>query len=264
MRRKLNVKLVVSVFASLLIGGVGVHFLHGYQVQRNAYRLLELADQAVTDQKDDKASAYYAQYLSFVPNDVDTVQKYANVLDRQGVTDTDQILRMEQVLRVKPNEQQFRLRLVHNLIALDRYAEALENLKRLEKTWSDKAELLHMIGWCQEAKKEYRAATASFEKAIRINPKQMRSYVLLAEVYEFRLNQLEDAERIIGEQVRANPDDYSSYLWRARFQRRLGNDKSAQADLQTAYKLAPDQAEVILEVADAARAAGNWRKPCAS
>ena len=102
-----------------------------------------------------------------------------------------------------------------------------------------------------------RQAAASFEEAIRINPKQTRTYGLLVEAYE-RLNQPEDAQRIIDQLVSANADAYQPYLQRARFHRRHGNDKAAQADLQTAYKLAPDQAEVILKVADAARAAGNW------
>jgi cellulose synthase operon protein C len=263
MRRTLNVKFVVIIFASLLMAGIGVHFLHGYQVQRNAYRLLERGDQAVADKKDDNALAYYAQYLSLVPEDVDTLQKYANVLDRTAVADGERvhlILRMEQILRVKPNEQQFRLRLVHNLIALDRFGEAIDHLKRLEKTWTDKAEVLHMIGWCQEAMNDYRAAAKSFEEAIRINPKQTRSYVLAAEVYELRLNQPEDAQRIMDELVRVNADAYQPYLMRARLQRQRGDDKLAQADLQTAYKLAPDQAEVILEVADAARAAGDLQE----
>ena len=263
MHRKLNIKLVVSVLASLLVASVGVHFLHGFQLQRNAYRLLEMGDQAVNDKKDEKALTYYAQYLTFVPDDADTVQKYAVVLDRRATTDGERlhlILRMEQVLRVKPNEQEFRMRLVHNLIALDRYAEALDNLKKLRNTWSDKAELIHLIGWCQEAKKEYRQAAVSFAEAARINPKQIRSYVLLAEVLQDRLNQPEESQKAMDDMVRANAELYQAFLLRARFLRRHGDDKSAQSDLQKAYKLAPHQPDVILEVADAARAAGNWEE----
>src|ERR1019366_3777153 len=106
MRRKFNVKLVASVLAGLLITSVGVHFLHGYQLQRNAYRLLEQGDRAVADKEDEKALSYYAQYLNFVPNDADTMQKYAQVMDRRGVSWAERVqlvLRMEQVLRVKPN-----------------------------------------------------------------------------------------------------------------------------------------------------------------
>ena len=154
MRRKLNVKLLGSVLAGLLAVSVSVHFLHGYQVTHNAYRLLERGDQAVADKEDDKALAYYSQYLVFAPNDADTVQKYAVVLDRRVESGGERVrlvLLMEQVLRVKPNEHALRFRLVHNLIALDRIAEALDNVKRLQTKWSDKAQIMHLLGWCQDA-----------------------------------------------------------------------------------------------------------------
>jgi tetratricopeptide (TPR) repeat protein len=263
MRRKLNVKLVASVLAGLLVASVGVHFLHGYQLQRNAYRLLEQGDRAADDKDDEKALTYYGQYLSFVPNDADTVQKYAQVLDRRAVRGADRvqlILRMEQVLRVKPNEHEFRFRLVHNLIALRRFADAIDNLKKLESNWRDKAEVLHMLGLCQEAQKEYPQAVASFEEAIRINPKQVHSYTLLAEVLQDRLNQPDEAQKAMDDLVRANADSHQAYLLRARFQRRRGDEKKAESDLGMAYKLGPDQPDVILEVADAARASGNWKE----
>src|SRR6516162_4048950 len=111
MRRKLNVKLVASFLAGLLCASGAVHFLHGYQLQRNAYRLLELGDRAVEENDDVKALTCYSQYLNFLPNDADTVQKYAQVLDRHAATGADRvrlILLMEQVLRVKPNEHPLR------------------------------------------------------------------------------------------------------------------------------------------------------------
>ena len=263
MRRKLNVKLVASFLAGLLCASGAVHFLHGYQLQRNAYRLLELGDRAVEENDDVKALTCYSQYLNFLPNDADTVQKYAQVLDRHAATGADRvrlILLMEQVLRVKPNEHPLRFRLVHHLIALERHSEAIDNLKKLQSHWTDKAEVLHMLGWCQEAKKEYTQAVASFEAAILINPKQIRSYTLLAEVLQDRLNLPDEAQKAMDDLVRANPDTYQAYLSRARFRRRRGNDEAAESDLQVAYKLGHDKPEVILEVADAARGRGNWEE----
>ena len=259
MRRNLNVKLVASVIGGLLVFSVGVHFLHGYQVHRNAYRLLERADQAVAAKEDAKALVYYAQYLALVPNDVDAVQKYAEVLDRRpdDADPEDLIVRMEKVLRVKSNQHEFRFRLVQNLIAMGRFSEALSNLKKLQPHWSDKAELLHMIGWCHDAKTEYRDAAQSYEAAIRINPKQIRSYALLAEVLRDRLTQPEEAHKVMDHLVQANADSYQAYLLRARFRRQV-DEKGAESDLQIAYKLAPDRPDVLLAVADAARAGGNW------
>jgi tetratricopeptide (TPR) repeat protein len=259
MRRKLNIKLVASVVGGLFVFSVGVHFLHGYQVQRNAYRLRERAEQAVNAKDDGKALTYYAQYLKLAPEDVDSAQKYVEILDRRpdDADPEDLVVRMENVLRFKSDQHELRFRLVHNLLLLDRTAEALANLKKLQTTWPDKAEVLHMIGWCQEALREYPQAVQSFEEAIRINPKQIRSYALLAEVLQDRLTQPDEAHKVLDQLVQANAESHQAYLWRAHYRRNL-DEKGAENDLQTAFKLAPDKPEVILAVADAARARGNW------
>lgn len=263
MRRKLNVKLVAIVLAGLLISAGGAHFLHAYQLRKNSYRLREHGDKAAEDKDYARALDFYSQYLSYAPGDVDTLQKYAEALDVRASSVGQRValvLKMEQVLRVKPNEHALRFRLVHNLIALDRVGEAIDNLRKLQDNWPDKAEILHMLGWCQDARKEYPQAVRAFAEAIRINPRQIRSYALMAEVQYERLHEPEAAQKTMDDLVHANPDAYQAYLLRARFLRRLGDDKAAASDLETAYRLGPDHAEVLLEVADAARANGNWEE----
>ena len=167
MKRKLNLKLVLSVLGGLLIVGVGVHFLHGYQLGQNAGRLLERADKAREAKELGKAEFYYEQYLSFVPNDADTVQKLAELIDARAETVGERIravLLTEQVLRLKPNEDALRVRLVQHLITLERLPEAIDNLRKLEKTAktaNDRADVLHMLGWCLEAKKDSDTRTAA-------------------------------------------------------------------------------------------------------
>ncbi len=60
MRRKLNVKLVFGLLGGLLLTAVSVHFLHGYQLGRNAYRLLERGDLAREAKEYEKAQTFYA------------------------------------------------------------------------------------------------------------------------------------------------------------------------------------------------------------
>lgn len=261
MKRKLNVKLVAGLALGLAVTAVIVHFVHGYQVQQNAYRLLERADRAAESKDFDRALTYYAQYLVFVPDDADTVQKYAEALDRGADTVGERVrvvLLMEQVLRVKPREDALRLRLVTHLIVLDRLSEAIDNLRKLERTWPDRADILHKLGWCLEAKKEYTHAIRSFEEALRVNPKQLKTYPVLVEVLDERLARVEEARKVMDDMVRENPDAYQAYLARARFLRRRGDDRNAQADLDHAYKIAGSKAEVIFALADAAHAKGAW------
>jgi len=249
MHNRVNLKLIGTVVGVLLIASVAVHFLHGYQMQHNAYRLLERAG---AEQDVDKALAYYSQYLTFVPNDADATQKYAELLDRRGGDDGERIhlvLLMEQVLRAKPNEHALRLRLVHNLVALDRFSEAINHLKRLQMSSADKAEVLHMVGWCQEAKKDYGAAAKAFAEAVRANPKQIKSYELLVEVLNDRLSRPEEARKALDDLVEANPASYQAHLMRARFARITGDDATLKSDLKRALQLAPEKTEVILAVA---------------
>jgi tetratricopeptide (TPR) repeat protein len=261
MRRKLNVKLVTGTLGGLLILSASTYALHEFQVRRNAHQLLEQADRAVEEKDYERALQLYPQYLSFAPNDPDTNQKYAQVLDRSPGSVGERIrlvLLMDQVLRVKPNEDAFRLRLVHNLLALGRTAEALEHLQKLLPRAQDKAEVHHMIGWSLEALRDYSQAAKSFEMAVKLDPKRIESYALLVEVLQERLHQADAALQLMNDMVQANPDSHQAYLMRARFQRRRGDEQAAASDLQMASKLRPDDPDVILERADAARARGQW------
>jgi tetratricopeptide (TPR) repeat protein len=261
MRRKLNVKLVVGTFGGLLILSAATYALHECQVRRNAHQLLERADRAVEEKDYEKALTLYPQYLNFVPNDPDTVQKYAEVLDGRAGNVGERVrlvVLMDQVLRVKPNENALRVRLVHNLIALGRHADALDHLQKLLARARDKAEVHHMIGWCLEAKKDYPQAAKAFAMAVKLDPTRIESYALLVEVLQDRLRQPDAALQVMNDMVKANADSHQAYLLRARFQRRRGEEQTAALDLQTASRLSPDDPDVILEVADAARARGQW------
>lgn len=261
MRRKLNVKLLLITLGTFLVAATGVHFLHSYQVQKNSYRILDLADRAQAEKDTDRALSLYAQYLLLVPDDPDTVQKYAVAFGEKVSTVADRvrlILLMEQVLRAKPKEYELRLSLIENLIQLNRTSEAIDNLRKLQHQGYDKGRVLHMLGWCQEAKKDYAQAVRSFEEAIKVKPQQIESYVLLVTVLQDRLNQPEEAQRVIDEMVQNNPESYKAYLMRARYQKSRGEDKAAETDLDAAFKLAPDRPEVILAVSHAAREKDRW------
>ncbi len=260
MKRTLNVKLIGIVFGSIALCAVVVHFLHGFQVERNAYRLLERADEAFESKNYHKAENYYEQYLRVIPDQPDAVQKLVEVLDRIDYPGDRlrRVLLMEQVLRAKPNEHAFRMRLVHNLINVGRLGDASDQLTRLRDVWDDKAEILHMLGWCNEAKKDYLAAVRLFREAIKQDPKQIRSYALLAEVLHDRQNEPDEAAKVMDDLIRENPHDYSAHLARARFFRQRGDQKQSDRSITAALKIAPKEPSVILAAADAARAKGEW------
>src|SRR5436305_6005263 len=75
MRKSLNIKYLGYWLAAILVLGVGVHFLHGFQVKRNAGALKEQAEKAEEAGDLRHAADYFRQYLGFVPGDTDALAR---------------------------------------------------------------------------------------------------------------------------------------------------------------------------------------------
>ena len=98
MKRTLNVRLFACLLVAVLVLGVGVHYLHAFQVRRTAKGLLEQAIEADAPKK------------AFVPKDVDALARFALALDKKKA-DRDRIralLVMKQVLRLDENRNDVR------------------------------------------------------------------------------------------------------------------------------------------------------------
>lgn len=252
MRRRLNVKLLLWSCGGVLAGASMFHLLHLAQASRAAEALLEQADRAVTLGRPESALAHYAHYLQVAPDDVGAQQRYAEALDRHaGPAERFRLLGlMEQVLYARPDEHALRRRLVHNLIAFERYADAAEHLHVLLERQGATAELHHMLGWCQDAQRQYKAAVTSLRAAVKLDPRRLTSQALLAEILSERLLLLDEAGAALDAMVRANADNYRAYLIRARFHRRERHDAAVTADLAMARKLAPREPAVALAAAE--------------
>ena len=252
MRRKLNFKPIVWTLAAFIPAGIGVHFVHGYQVQRGARSLLARGDAALAQDHPDAALADYARYLAIVPNDVDAQEKYVRLLDRIGGPGDrlEVVLQMQQLLLARPELHDIRFRLVHNLIAVGRVADAAQHIEALRGHWENQAELKHMLGWCQEAREQYPQAVESFRAAIALDPKRLDSYALLADVQSDRLGDVEGARETLDAMIAANPKAHGACLIRARFHLKQHEDTDADKDLQTALQLGPDEPAVLLAASD--------------
>ena len=82
--RKFNIKFFAILLLVTACLAAGVHFLHAYQVRRNAASLLEKASQAEEQDRFDEASELLGNYLAFVPNDKETLARYGLLLDRKS------------------------------------------------------------------------------------------------------------------------------------------------------------------------------------
>ncbi len=165
MPRTLNWKLLFWTLGIILGLGIVVHLVHGVQVKRHVGTFLDHADHAREAGEIDQALTYYTHYLHYEPEDISALAKFGLALDQKADNPDDWlgvVLRFEQVLQRDPSQREVRFRLVHNLIQLHRFREAIANIQRLLPDADNKALLEHMLGWCQEASKDYPRAAASF------------------------------------------------------------------------------------------------------
>ncbi|MBY0522441.1 MAG: tetratricopeptide repeat protein [Gemmataceae bacterium] len=269
MRRKLNLHLLLWCLAGLLAMGVGTHFLHAYQVHRNAGILLRQADVAEEQGQLAESADYLSRYLGLVPDDAVVLANYGLALAKLAKTPRarcEAFFALEQGLRRAPDRDDVRRRLVAVALELRRVDDARDHLLfLLGKSPADGA-LMQQMGQCEEAKGRYPAAADWYARAIQQQPHEVENYVRRAHVLRDRLRQTPQAEQTMEQLAAANKDSFQAHLARARFYRefRLGEERTRESDLQTAATavararvLAPQDIDVLLESAEVAQLQGN-------
>jgi tetratricopeptide (TPR) repeat protein len=199
MRRKLNVKLFGCLLASVLVLGIAVHFIHAFQVRRNAGALLERADKAEKDGHLPEAAQYLRRYRVLVPDDTDALARYGFVLSKLARTPkgAEQVLWVfEQVLRADPGRDDARrevVRLFMNRLKEPRFADARHHLEILRRSRPADAEVEQLLALCCEAQGEYKEARHWWDQAIRHAPDRQENYERLAALLR-RHNPLDEGE----------------------------------------------------------------------
>src|SRR5262245_51723500 len=118
MRRTLNVRLFACLLVAVLVLGIGVHFLHAFQMRRSARGLLDQAIEAENEGKYDRAADLLENYLGFVPKDVDALARFGLALDKKR-SDRDRFRAlqvMQQVLRLDGSRTEVRRQLIDTAI----------------------------------------------------------------------------------------------------------------------------------------------------
>src|SRR5205809_1976051 len=189
MRKVLNVKLVGWLMVAPVLLGAGVHFLHGYQVKRNASVLVSQASRAEGQGQIERAAECLQRYLGLVPSDTDVLARYGLTLNKLATSRKGRLrafLALQQVLVREPQRQDIRRHLVRLATSLGRFTDAREHLEILLKSSSDDAELEQLLGQSEEANGQYSKAAAWFQKAIEHAPDQIDSYVRRAHLLRHR------------------------------------------------------------------------------
>lgn len=203
--RRLNLRLIGVLALGMLIFGTAVHWLHGYQVRRNAHVFLREAERAKEAKKFGDAVRNFQWYVELVPNDVDVLWEFGALLADLPAYEPAYAT-LERVLRLDPTRSDARRRLVAVAIELGRYRDAREHLERnlLKATPAD-GELLTLLGICQEAATQFADAAQSYRAAIHSSPERLATYLRLAELLRRRLEKADEADQRMAAMVDANP-----------------------------------------------------------
>jgi tetratricopeptide (TPR) repeat protein len=267
-RKRLNILFLAGLVVAFTALGVGVHFVHGYQVKRNSRSLFLMADKAKEEGDAAKEMEYLGRYLGFEPQDMEAQARFGIGMDdlaKKSGSARNRIaayLKLEAVLRHEPDRLDIHRRQVDTAMVMGRFDEALTHLEILHKAKPTDADLELLMGRCEEALGRSEKALDAYQLAIRHAPERIDNYLRAAVLLHERLDKPNEADAAIEAMVKANPKAFEAYLARSRYRIQF-HGKSASAveaakeDVRQARLLAPDEPDVVLAAADVARASGS-------
>ncbi len=278
--KRLNVKLALWLVGITVFSVVGVHLLHGFQLDRNAKFLKLQAEKAEAAGNIQEAIKQYNQYLRHRDDRdgyaalaalVVKVAKEADATNREKLRAYNIL---EEAIRRHDDLDEVRLQPGGLHDGAQRYGDALEHIGILRANGNQDPELDLKIAQCmylngdEEKAKEklyqivgYDEATDTFVEEAPASAKEVGAFVLLAHILR-KSDNAAKGEHVMKQMVAWNPESAEAHLALARdilstwTQTRTdtpeGKDlrgqlfAEAKATLQRAYELAPDDADVML------------------
>jgi tetratricopeptide (TPR) repeat protein len=260
MKKHVNFRLLTILLAALVLGSGIAFLLHSWQMRRHARILMAQASQAETEGQLDRAAVCLQRYLVFAPQDNAARARYGEMTEQLAVSDHERwraVAAYERVLYREPSRQDIRRRLALLALRLGWYTEARQHLEVLLRDRPGQGDLEAALGRCQEEAGDYPRAAVSYQSAIRDAPEQVETYVRLAYLLQYRLDQHENGRRVFDALVRSNSQSAEAYWTRAVHRISHGSLTEATGDMDRACELAPDDPRIRLTAAELAQRRGR-------
>jgi predicted Zn-dependent protease len=253
MRRGFNVRWFLKFLGVAGLVVVLVHGVHHFQVGRNANSFLQYADDSLAKEKPRQAIDYLEQYLVLRPNDWDAVERYADLLEKQGMNDFDyeRVVGMrEKLLRAHPERNESRFKLAKQYDDAGQRADARPHyLALLSQGYGKADELRQKLGENFAADNMNKQAEEQFRLAVKANPQRISAWLALADHLQNAQARPDDAQQTLNDLIAANPKSAAAYLGRSQFNKQL-HPEASDKDLDEAIRLAPNDPEVVVVAAE--------------
>ena len=146
------------------------------------------------------------------------------------------IMVYRQIVKLQPNNTDFRFSLVTLYLENNEYRQALKELDRIEKTYGFTEEVAIAKYRVYSNKKDVKATEAVLKRGIKNYPYEMRFYGLLAELYSMTGRENEARENYT-KLLEVDPENALGYISMIEFYKDYGNDAKAMEEMQRMYDM---------------------------
>ncbi len=243
-KKRINYKAVLALLAILVLLGVGVHFVHAFQVKRNAANLREQATVVEKEGKLNEARDFWSQYVGMMPEDTEGLVQYGTLLDKMGpAARLKAFAVLENVLRREPQRQDIRRRVAEIAMELRYFSDAKVHLLILHDREPSDVDVLHRLGKCAMKERKFAEAFDWYDKAQEKGTKHLDVYV----DYAKNLREAQEdtkADGKIRKMVIDNPADSQARIKAADYFTRYKDweeaEKYARAAIEDLHSQEPD------------------------
>ncbi len=274
---RVNYGLLIGLIVGTSVACAATFGLWTYQINRNAGALISTGEKAQQDGDLRTAVRDFGNYLSIRPDDDAVRVKLANlwldITEQPEVQPEDWgkcINYLESVVRIMPDEKDLQKRLVALYGRIYQLQQALDHLGRMVQKYPDDAELqVEQMEYLLRAKKfdgpdgaiakckvlvGYDDKTDTFDANKAVAPHDVSPYSNYAALLMSVEKKPELANRVLEQMVKENPKLPAAYLARGQYLVNIGEPGRGERDIEKAYELAPEDADVLLAMAGRADA----------
>lgn len=238
---------------------VTVHFGHRYQVRRQAGALLRQADAArdETPPNIEREIDYLRRYLTAQPTAIDERERVARLLAKTARSSkeiAEALLVVEDVLSRDSSRDDLRKLAAETALdpRLMQIAEAKGHLSELMKKRPNDGELESLFAFCLGKEDKYQDSADLYKQAYQHKPDQLNAYDNRAYLLRQKLTNPDEADDVIREMVRLNPDNFLAHELEAKYWEHAGKLALAEAAINRAKLKAPNELSVLIYSAELA------------